>query len=126
MDWIDAERGEHASLTEFFADLLAKEEDGRKFELLLLAAPCDGVCYGAYRFCNTNTGEERVSALVIELEGEYEVGFRYRLLTEYDGPRHHHCPREIYNLLTRFRHCEESAPAKAWRDRVEAWHRRGA
>jgi hypothetical protein len=44
-------------------------------------------------------------------------------LTEYDCPlEHHQCPQEIYDMLTRFKHCEESAHAKAWRDRVERWH----
>lgn len=125
-EWTYAERQPQQALLDFFADQIAQEDAAHKFELLALSEPRDGVCYGAYRFTNKNTGEERVSALIVLLEeplNETRVGFV--MSTEYDGPRDHHCPRVIYALLTRFRHCEESAQAKAWRDRVEAWHRAG-
>jgi hypothetical protein len=85
------------------------------------------ICYGAYRFVDKYTGQERVSALVIYLqfpEGEHNIA--YRTLTEFEGPPDHCCPKFIYDLLTPFRHCaEDSTHAKNWRDRVEAWHRQG-
>lgn len=124
MEWTYAPRATGQSLQDFFAAQIGEEDHAKKFELVALSESKDGICYGAYRFYNKNTGEERVSGLVIQLElpvGEEQIGFQ--VTTEYDGPRLHECPAEIYALLTNFRHCEESPQAKAWRDRVEAWQR---
>lgn len=108
----------------FFAGQVDQEDELKKFELLALSDPVEGVSYGAYRFSNKHTGEERVSALVILIESPaLGAESAFSIQTEYDGPREYRCPREIYALLTRFRHCEESPQAIAWRDRVEAWHR---
>ena len=112
------------SMRDFFAGEISQEDEAKKFELVALSEVKNGVCYGAYRFTNKFTGEEKVSAIVFVLENAAagpQSG--YSATTEYDGPREYECPREIYDLLTRFRHCEECAQAKTWRDRVEAWHR---
>ena len=123
MEWTYGKREDGQSLQDFFAKEIAHEDETRKFELLALSPPENGVCYGAYHLLNKSTGEERISALVIPVqlkEGEPEIAFK--ILTEYDCPLDaHQCCETIYALLTRFRHCEESAHAKAWRDRVEKW-----
>lgn len=127
MEWSYAERQPSQSLQEFFAEALNSEDDTRKFELLTLASVDETLCYAAYRFSHKTTGHQRVSALVINMQQEPDQsGIRYRVVTEYDGPEQHRCPKHIYELLTPFRHCEESPYAKAWRQRVEAWHRQEA
>lgn len=126
MEWEYADRQPLQPLKEFFAAKINQEDDGKKFELLALSAAMRRVCYGAYHFTNKATGEARVSALIIPVQiqrGQSRVGFK--IMTEYDGPlEYHHCPKRIYEMLTRFRHCEESAHAKEWRYRVESWHKR--
>ncbi|HEY9380091.1 MAG TPA: hypothetical protein VIQ01_02485 [Burkholderiales bacterium] len=126
MEWTYANRQHSQSLQEFFATEIDHEDDAKKFELLALSTVKRAVCYGAYRFTNKATGEERVSALVIPVKhqrGAQNIAFK--VMTEYDCPlEHHHCPKKIYEMLTRFRHCEESPQAKEWRHRVETWHKR--
>jgi hypothetical protein len=125
MEWHYAPRPAAQSWQDFFAAQLDRDDEDHRIELLSVSAPREGVCYGAYRHSNKKTAEERVSGLVIELDfsrGDAEVGFK--ALTEYDGPPQHECPRSIYDLLTRLRHCDESPYAKAWRGRVETWLRR--
>jgi hypothetical protein len=123
-EWIHTAHAPCLSLHEFFAAEIAHEDETQKFELVALEREGD-ICYAAYRIVNKTTGQEKVSALVIELVSE-AMGFKYRMTTEYEGPKQYRCPRVIYDLLTRFRHCEECGPAKIWRDRVENWHRRNA
>lgn len=128
MEWTYAERQPGQSLFAFFADQIDHEDEALKFELLALSAPIRGVCYGACRSVQKDIGEERISALIVQVQmqrGDRRIG--YRVATEYEGSlEHHRCPERIYALLTRFRHCDENAHAKEWRRRVEAWHRRGA
>lgn len=124
MEWIQGNRPQSQSLQAFFAHEFDQEDESRKFELLDLACIGRKVCYGAYRFTNKETGEQRISALVIGVRfphGDHNIA--YRMTTEYDGPTDYHCPKRIYALLTRFKHCEESPRAIAWRHRVETWHR---
>ncbi|HKO87841.1 MAG TPA: hypothetical protein VJU83_04900, partial [Burkholderiales bacterium] len=68
MNWTYADRLPAQSLREFFAVQIGEDDAAKTFELLALSEPKDGVCYGAYRFYNKQTGEERVSGLVIRLE----------------------------------------------------------
>ncbi len=125
MEWTYAERRPGQSLQEFFAQHIDHEDEEKSFTLLALSHVMRGVCYGAYRYVNKRTGIDRVSALVIPVRVERRsprIG--YRIYTEYEAPlEHHRCPRSIYAMLTRFRHCEEYAHAKAWRARVEDWYR---
>jgi len=124
MEWQYAHRQPGQAWRDFFATQFDQADDERAFEVLAVSDPDEGTCYGAYRFRNVRTGEERVNGMVIELDlsrdGD-EVGFK--TMTEFDGPPQHRCPPEVYALLTRIRHCEESPQAKAWRSRVEGWHR---
>lgn len=126
MEWSHADRQPSQSLQEFFAQEINQDDDTKVFEVLAISSPKRSVCYGAYRFANKTTGEERVSALIIPVKiqrGEQSIAFK--VMTEYDCPlEYHQCPQKIYEMLTRFRHCEESPHAKAWRDRVETWHKR--
>lgn len=124
MEWTHGNRPRTQTLQEFFAGEFDHEDDTKKFELLALSCIKRTVCYGAYRFTNKTTGEQRVSALVISVRfprGAHNIA--YQTMTEYDGPRDYRCPKKIYALLTRFRHCEESPRAIAWRHRVETWHK---
>ncbi len=124
MEWTYANRPRTQPLQAFFAAEFDQEDDNKKFELLALSCVSRSVCYGAYRFTNKATGEQRVSALVINVRfrrGEHNIA--YKTATEYDGPREYRCPKKIYALLTRFKHCEESPRAIAWRHRVETWHK---
>jgi hypothetical protein len=126
MEWEHADRRPGQSLKAFFAEQFDQQDGGKKIELLALAGPMRAVCYGAYRFTNQSTGEERISALVVPVKiqrGQARIDFA--VLTEYDGPlEYHRCPKKIYAMLTRFRHCEESPHAREWRHRVENWHKR--
>lgn len=126
MEWTRADRQRSQPLRVFFANEIDNEDDAKKFELLALSSVRRAVCYGAYRFTNKTTGEERVSALIIPVKikrGDQSIA--YKVMTEYDCPlEYYQCPKKIYAMLTRFRHCEESPRAKEWRHRVEAWHKR--
>ena len=126
MEWSHADRQPSQSLQAFFAQEINQDDDTKTFEVLAISSPKRSICYGAYRFANKTTGEERVSALIIPVKtqrGERSIAFK--VMTEYDCPlEYHQCPKNIYAMLTRFRHCEESPRAKEWRHRVEAWHKR--